>query len=322
MERLIADSLTKHAADAPTDDHLLAGIHARLHRRRTHRAIGAVVVAAAAVATAITASHGITQPPPAHEAPAPGWRWESFKTVEVQVPSSWTQYISGPAPCTFMANSAVPSIGRVNGWSASREYTCRTPVIPLAQRQPYLWFDDVQKPGIKRYDGGWTEETRAIGGVKLSVLTKDDALRQRVLNSARRITDTDYYGCSPTKPTAGPTATPTSRVTTASICEYWHGSLIASSNVPSATAPALGTGLRALNQPVDPGPLPGCVDPEPREYVVLLHTGDRTWPVHLSYSTCVRDRPPVLNLIQTGAHHQLQPATGFDPAKPITSIPR
>ena len=52
-EQLIADSLSKHAADAPTDDHLLTGVHARLRRRRTSRAVGAVVVAAAAVATAI-----------------------------------------------------------------------------------------------------------------------------------------------------------------------------------------------------------------------------------------------------------------------------
>ncbi|HEY3508256.1 hypothetical protein [Kribbella sp. NPDC051137] len=323
MERLIADSLAKHAADAPTDDHLLAGVHARLHRRRTHRAIGAVVVAAAAVATALTASQATTHPQPAQQDPAPGWRWESFKTVEVQVPAGWTQYISGPAPCTFMANPAVPSIGRVNGWSASREYTCRTPVIPLAQRQPYLWFDDVQKPGIKQYDGGWTEETRAVGGVKLSVLTKDAALRQRILDSARTITDTDSYGCAPTQPLDDRGRPPATRVTAASICEYWNGDLIAGSAVPAATVSALTTGLRdTFNPHTDPLIPAGCQDPESREYVVLLRSEDRVWPVHLPYTTCVRYFPAVLSFIRTGVHHQLQPATGFDPVERIKPLAR
>ncbi len=228
-EKLIADTLSKHAADAPADDHLLSVVHARLRRRRTGRSIGAVVVAAAVVATAVTVSHSLTtetrtDPQVSRPGPAdPGWRWESYKTVQVQVPSSWTQYISGPAPCTTFANSAVPSVGRLNGWLGKNWYTCGDAVLPLNRRQPYLWFDDVQAPGTKQYDGGWTEETRLVGGTKISVLTQDDALRRRILESARPITGTDYYGCAPTD--LGPQGTgldAKDQITSADVCEYWQ----------------------------------------------------------------------------------------------------
>ena len=43
-EDLIAASLVKHAADAPSDEHLLSTLHHRLRLRRTGRAIGAVVL--------------------------------------------------------------------------------------------------------------------------------------------------------------------------------------------------------------------------------------------------------------------------------------
>ena len=323
MERLLADSLAKHAADAPTDAHLLEAVHARLRRRRTGRSIGAVVVAAAAVATALTATHGLnTQPQTAQQ--TPGWRWESFKTVQVQVPSSWSQYISGPAPCTTFTNQAVPTIGRLNGWPASREYTCTTPVIPLAQRQPYLWFNDVQVPGIKHYDGGWTEETRVVGGVKLSVLTKDDALRRKILDSAQPITDTDYYGCAPEEPAKTPTTTPTVQITSASVCEYWQGSLIAGSSVPDEVVSSLAAQLLAPPRVTSgPGWLPACQDPAARTYVVHLRAGDRTWPIAVPYTTCYGgSSSPALDLIQLGPHHQLQPADTFDPVKPITTLAR
>ena len=102
-EELIAASLAMHAAEAPSDEHLLSGVHRRLRRRRTGRAIVAVVLACAAVATAITATHSLTTKLRSDPQVAPGWRWESDKAAQVQVPASWTQYISGPAPCTTFA---------------------------------------------------------------------------------------------------------------------------------------------------------------------------------------------------------------------------
>ncbi|MFI5696551.1 hypothetical protein ACIA58_32145 [Kribbella sp. NPDC051586] len=321
-ERLIANSLSKHAADAPSDDRLLEGVHARLRRRRTGRTIGAVVIAAAAVATAITATHlQLRTDPQIAQNPQPGWRWESFRTVQVQVPARWTQYVSGPAPCTFLGNSAVPTIGRLNGWPASKVYTCNTAVLPLARRQPYLWFNDVQAPGIKRYDGGWTEETRMVGGVKLSVLTKDDSLRRTILDSARPITGTDYYGCTARQPADGPTGKPTAQITAASICEYWNGSLIAGSDVPSDKALALADQLLNASTP-RPAPQPASCQDEAREYVIHLRADNQSWPVHVRYTVCSIDNWPGLDLIRSGPHQQIQGADLFDSVKPIPSLPR
>jgi hypothetical protein len=340
-EDLVAASLSKHAADAPSDDHLLSTVHHRLRRRRTGRTIGAVVLACAAVATAVTATHSLTtelrtDPSVARPgAPDPGWRWESYKAVQIQVPSSWTQYISGPAPCTTFANSAVPTIGRLNGWLSKNWYTCSDAVLPLIRRQPYLWFDDVQAPGIKTYDGGWTEETRVIGGTRVSVLTNDDALRRRILDSGRPITGTDDYGCTPAdfRPHGTRANDP---VISGGICEYWKGSLVAGSSLPTARAAQLARLLTTAPEGRPPGSPPGCQDVSPRTYVVILHTRSTSWPVRVSYSTCnlTRQFPaddgttarlvgyPALDLIRTGVHNPGQPSDLFDPARPVTPPPR
>lgn len=338
-EKRIADSLFKHAADAPSDARLLAAVHTGLRRRRTSRAIGAVVVAAAVVATAIVATHSLTselrtdpqvsRPGP----PAAGWRWESYKTVQVQVPATWTQYISGPAPCTTFANSAVPSIGRLNGWLSKTWYTCPDAVLPLKKRQPYLWFDDVQAPGTKQYDGGWTEETRLIGGTKISVLTNDDTLRRRIVDSARPITAADYYGCTPTLPDLNGTGLKTNeRITSAGVCEYWRGTLVAGSDL--AAGPASTFAQRVNNSPEAPPPAraEGCGNINQRTFVVTLHTRAASYPVWITSDYCSVDHTfptddgttqrradaITLDLIQQAVHKPYQPSDLFDPARAIT----
>lgn len=338
-EKLIADTLSKHAADAPADDHLLSVVHARLRRRRTGRSIGAVVVAAAVVATAVTVSHSLTtetrtDPQVSRPGPAdPGWRWESYKTVQVQVPSSWTQYISGPAPCTTFANSAVPSVGRLNGWLGKNWYTCGDAVLPLNRRQPYLWFDDVQAPGTKQYDGGWTEETRLVGGTKISVLTQDDALRRRILESARPITGTDYYGCAPTD--LGPQGTgldAKDQITSADVCEYWRGSLVSGSQLGAGTATAFAQRVNASPEGPQSARAKGCGNIDQRTYVVTLHGRAKSYPVWIIADYCIVDHTfstddgttqrradgSTLGLLQQGVHKPHQPSDMFDPVSPIT----
>jgi hypothetical protein len=338
-EQLIADSLSKHAADAPSNDHLLEAVHARLHRRRTARALGAIVVAAAAVATAITASHNLptelhTDPQIAQQ-PAPGWRWESYKTVQVQVPSSWTQYISGPAPCTPSASASAPVVGRFNDWLGKYGYTCEDAVLPLDRRLPYLWFNDVQAPGIKQYDGGWSEETRIVGGTKVSVLTNNEALRRRIVDSARPITGTDYYGCTPTESLASGTPV-NAEVTSAGVCEYYKGTLVAGSRLSTPQVTQLARLLRTAPTGRPVAPPPGCQDTSPRTYVVTLHTRSASWPVRIMYSTCDVSYKfatddgktqrlvgyPVIDLLRTGVHKPNQPSDLFDPAHPLTPSPR
>jgi hypothetical protein len=338
-EELIVESLSRHAADAPSDEHLLSAVHHRLRRRRTGRTIGAAVLACAAVATAITASHSLnrelrTDPQVARPGtPDPGWHWESYKTVQVQVPSSWTQYISGPAPCTAFANSAVPSVGRLNGWLGKNWYTCSDAVLPLNRRQPYLWFDDVQAPGIKRYDAGWAEETRLVAGTKISVLTKDDTLRRRILDSARPITGTDYYGCAPTD--LGPQGTgldAKDQITSADVCEYWRGSLVSGSQLGAGTATAFAQRVNGSPEGPQSPRAKGCGNIDQRTYVVTLHGRAKSYPVRIIADYCIVDHTfstddgttqrradgSTLDLIQQGVHKPNQPSDIYDPVGPIT----
>jgi len=345
-EKLIVTSLSKHATEAPSDEDLLAAVHHRLQRRRTGRTIGSAVLACAVVATAITATHSIsgelrTDSAVAH--PDAGWRWESYKTVQVQVPADWSQYISGPAPCTAIASSnsssSKPVVGRFNGWLGRSSYVCEDAVLPAERRLQYLWFNDVQAPGIKQYDAGWTEETRIVGGVKISVLTQDDALRRRILDSARPITGTDYYGCFPTD--SGPRGNgldPADRMTSASICEYWQNTLVAGSVLTGNRAAELAR--RLVGAPAGP-PLKwaeGCNDPDQRTFVVTLKGSTKSDPVRITYALCYVDRTftfPVddggterhtdsttLDLIRQGTHNEYQPSDLFDPAGPLTPSPR
>jgi hypothetical protein len=350
-EKLIVTSLSKHATEAPSDEDLLAAVHHRLQRRRTGRTIGAAVLACAVVATAITATHSITSelrsdPEVAQSgAPDAGWRWESYKTVQVQVPADWSQYVSGPAPCTAISSSNSsssnkPVIGRFNGWLGPSSYVCEDAVLPANRRQQYLWFNDVQAPGIKQYDANWTEETRIVGGVKISVLTQDDALRRRILDSARPITGTDYYGCLPTDSGArGNGLDPADRITTASICEYWQNTLVAGSVLNGEQAAELARRLAAspIGRPPS-GWAKGCNDPDQRTFVVTLKGRSKSYPVRITYALCYVDRVftfPVddggterhtdsttLDLIRQGTHNQHQPSDLFDPAGPLTPSPR
>jgi hypothetical protein len=348
-EKLIVSSLSKHATEAPSDEDLLAAVHNRLQRRRTGRTIGAAVLACAVVATAITATHSITSelrsdPEVAHAgAPDAGWRWESYKTVQVQVPVDWSQYVSGPAPCTGIgpsnSSSNKPAIGRLNGWLGDWSHVCEYAVLPVKQRLPYLWFNDVQAPGNKQYDAGWTEETRLVAGVKISVLTQDDALRRRILDSARPITSTDYYGCLPTDSGArGTGLDPADRITSASICEYWQNTLVAGSTMTGDRAAELAR--RLAGAPAGPGHAwaKGCDDPAQRTFVVTLNGSTKSYPVRITYALCYTDRTstfPVddgtterhtdtttLDLIRQGTHNQHQPSDLFDPPGPLTPSPR
>src|SRR5690349_13685241 len=146
-----------------------------------------------------------------------GWRWESYRSVEVQVPDDWRYGTTNSPPC-LVKELRPPYVGRPG---AVRGIGCRDPLPPLPFRASYLWFDadrrqrgrpipdmpgyaGPREPGVQPEDHGWTEETRVVDGVFLTVLSDDNALRQRILDSARIIDGTDAYGCPPDHPLAAP----------------------------------------------------------------------------------------------------------------------
>jgi hypothetical protein len=333
-ENLLTATLDRHATEAPADHTLLSAVHRRLRRRRTGRTVGAAVLACAAVAVAVTAGQALTGTPP--RAPKPpaantgdvaakaGWRWESFKTVQVQVPASWNHYVAGLAPCTYGKKGTPPTVGRFYPWQTVRSIGCAVAVRPLAERQEYLWFDDVQKPGVKQYDGGWTEETRDVDGVHVTVLTQNDELRRQILDSAVKITDRDAYGCEaayrPTTNSPVPLLLASlGTVTSVDICEYWGGGvkstpdkpLVAGSRLERDQAEAVGEALDYRPQTTPPemdGMVgPGCTDDGGRTYKFTIRGTNGNWKGTLVYSPCLSHPQPeakALELIRTGVHRQ------------------
>jgi hypothetical protein len=337
-EALLTATLDRQATAAPTDAALLSGVHQRLRRRRTGRVVGAAVLACAAVAVAVTAGQTLTTdvtPTPADSprigdvAAKAGWRWESYKTVQVQVPAKWDNYVSGPAPCPGFSGSMLGTVGRFSPWLNGR-LTCGVAVLPLADRHEYLWFDDVQKPGVKQYDGGWTEETRDVNGVHISVLTRDNALRQEILDSAVKIDGLDTYGCKPSlgEPSESDEGV-LGAVTSVEICEYWSGGLTPTAQKPLISGARLeGRQATAMGQALnDPKLLPakatpptGCGDDAGRRtYELTLRGPDGTWHRTFTYSVCEQVvGPSIFELIRTGVRKPAQPSDILDPPGTLT----
>lgn len=327
-ESLLTATLDRHAGEAPADHTLLSTVQRRLRRRRTGRAVGVAVLACAVVAVAATVGQTLTNdvmPPPnsgktADVAAKAGWRWESYKNVQVQVPAKWDNYVSGPAPCPgFSGNS--PTVGRFSPWQGGR-LTCGVAVLPLADRHEYLWFDDVQKPGVKKYDGGWTEETRDIDGVHVSVLTRDDALRREILDSAVAFNGRDAYGCESAISDLDRSGLPPTNLGTVSavdICEYWGGGvsrppagpLIAGTRLVGQRAGAL---AKALSQPQSTKTLGnGCSDDGGRTYELTVHGTNGSWHGAFALSGCSVDPySTMFKLIRTGVHNPAEPSKLID----------
>lgn len=340
-ETLLKESLDRRAAQAPGDADLLDQVHARLRRRRSGRTTGAIVLACAAVATGIFGIHSVVTPGRGTDQIAvdstPGWRWESYKTVQVQVPVNWTNYVSGPMACKALTPQKAPTIGRLDDWTDPDKSPCNLTAPPWRATQgDYLWFGNVKEPDGRESAGGLTAETRWVSNVKLTVATKDRVLRRQILDSAVPITSTDHYGCKPTDPlgaslsvSPAPVGTKDNLGTVESvdICEYWTGPLIASSRLTGPNARALAQGLADAASVIAPPtwragcmtatsvPGSGYGNNRLRSYRLTLHGSDGDWQGWLRYTSCFGNMYPfddgnawdlasagTVALVRTGPH--------------------
>ncbi|TWD81605.1 hypothetical protein FB561_2721 [Kribbella amoyensis] len=247
-----------------------------------------------------------------------GWRWESYQSIEVQVPADWSYGVTGSPPCR-VDKPRPPYVGRPGG---VRGVGCRDPYPPLAVRASYLWFGarrgpaavqgtatGARMPGVRAPDHGWVEETRLLDGLNVTVFSDDEALRQRILNSARLIDGADANGCTPNHPLADhPQGGPTSAEGLASIgvvesiavCKYAiavrpeqheyaarrRAALIASSTMSGDPAQAFVAAI--ARAPVGSGPdSPDCIDDYGSEIIVLKVRGsERNQEVLIRYDGC------------------------------------
>jgi hypothetical protein len=320
---LVTRALLIHADSAPTGDTLLADFRHRLHRRRRVRTIGTGVLACTAVAATVTGVGVLRDGPvptagPSVPASAPadgpangsaddGWHWESYRTVQVQVPDNWTDtfysHLWTCRPITYAHPSddvaKTPQVGRpVRGAVTMQD--CG-PVSRLAERVPHLWFGEVDRsPGVYRYDHGWLEEVRVVNGVHLSAFGNDPALLKRILDSAAPIDGKDAYGCSPTPPPVvgdgrrptGPGLDGIGKVETVSICGYGidglpqDAGLLAGAAISGSSARQLVSAFRAA--PVGSGPNDAydCQIPFRDDLLVTVRGSAGVQEVSVRYTSC------------------------------------
>jgi hypothetical protein len=321
---------------------------------RSGARIGAVVLACAAVVAGIIGVNSLLNGEHSGQAgrlpadrgqaasgPDDGWRWESYQTIEVKVPEDWGYGVTGSPPC-LVKKVQRPYVGRPGG---VRAIGCRDPLPVLAYRASYLWFDskgrnpaksawaaehhivDGRTPGVQPADHGWVEETRLVDGLHVTVLSDDDSLRRRILDSARLIDGSDANGCTPDHPLAHqPHGRPASTggleslgsVESVAVCRYGHASdrrapLIASSAVTGDAAGALVDAITSA--PGGSGPNDKeCIDTYGSDILVLKVQGsNHDQEVLIRYSGCnfngtddgVKLRQLTANLLQpilTGIH--------------------
>lgn len=296
-ETLLAQTLDRKAAQAPLDHDLLDQVHARLRRRRSGRAAGALVLACAAVATGIFGVHSVLDAGPSNTpatkiSPGPppaeaGWRWESYRTIQLQVPSNWGFGITDQIACQI--KKKVP--GYVGRGGTYTDVGCAYPWPKPEVRSPYVWFNARRQPlGIQTTGDGWTQETREFDGVKVAVFTGDDALRKRIFDSITPIVSTDANGCAPVLPLSslqqsGAALASVGTVHSISVCAYGGEVLNASSKLDADQAQAIVAAILAA--PKGGGPdLPNCTNLSPIDLLLEVDGSAHDANVTIQYSGC------------------------------------
>ncbi|WP_433015740.1 hypothetical protein [Kribbella sp. CA-294648] len=320
-ETLLTQSLDRRAAEAPRDDDLLDQVHTRLRRRRSARTAGSLVLACAAVVTGIFGVHSMldttsstppaTQISPGPTTPAEGWRWESYRTIQLQVPSDWGFGTTDQPPCLVKKKVAgyvgrpgfVPGIGCMEAWPEPRV------------RSPYVWFAS-GRAGVQTSGDGWTQETRELDGVTITVFSSDDALRKRIFDSVAPIVSVDGNGCPPVVPVdrPGPGAALESVGTIRSIavCGFIGNVLNSSSKLGADQSKAIASAILAAPKGVGPDQ-PKCYDSSPIDLLLKVDGTTHDAELTIRFSNCTHNgaddgttirrlTKPYLDPLLTGPH--------------------
>jgi hypothetical protein len=205
---------------------------------------------------------------------------------------------------------AGPIIGRISLLTQFMN-ACSHAAPPLELRVSHLFFDYNPKPGVFPRGDGWTEETRVLDGLGLTVFSDDDAIRRQILDSAVLIKSTDANGCTPTSPLAtGAESRPASTgrlglasvgvVDSVQICAYIDRAdptrppLLASAEISGDSARAVGEALLAAPPPAaGPDSLPAaessaCKTTDREILVLKVHGDTGTQEVLVRFTGCVR----------------------------------
>lgn len=139
-------------------------------------------------------------PAPARDAalppPQPGWRWESFRDVAVQVPQEWGYgFAPTSAWCISEDWTEAPYVDLARGGGMVPAILCEG-VIPADKLVPHLVLSEPSAAPAESLPDGWSYHRLDVGSVTISVLTDaaGDELAGQILASAV-ISQVDHNGC-------------------------------------------------------------------------------------------------------------------------------
>ncbi|WBQ04533.1 hypothetical protein [Kribbella sp. CA-293567] len=270
------------------------------------RGLTALLVTGAFAAGAYGVHSVLEQTEPEPRRPVTQWRWESYRTVQLRVPGDWgSTCVVKREPAYVGRLGAVPDIG------------CGSRLSDPEVRSPYLWFASREPVGVQGSGDGWTAETRLLLGVKVTVFTDDDVLRDSIFGSAQPIVSTDAYGCQPNVPTKKPplghALAAVGAVQSVTICDYRGRQLFASSRLEGARAQAAVDAVLAAPAGRGPDSKEKCTKVSPIGLQLKVDGTAQAAEVAIHYSGCAgngasdgtierRLTRPYLQLLLSGPH--------------------
>jgi len=207
----------------------------------------ALVVVRAQNATTTVAASGQQAITPAK----PGWRWEMWQNVQLQVPDSWDRSHDITQFCLIQDQTRAfvsrPQVAHTLVGCGKSDFQAPTLGPVLA------FLDPAQKPelGTRTHPNG-TVTIERIGQATVMVVAKDDKPRHRILDSAEIVRGTNAAGCPtatdvPPIGDASPTGPPVAsldHVDTVSVCRYYDNDTSYSYTVTDAKATGILNALR------------------------------------------------------------------------------
>ncbi|MEN0069879.1 MAG: hypothetical protein AAGC63_02615, partial [Propionicimonas sp.] len=128
--------------------------------------------------------------------PQPGWRWESFRDVVVQVPGDWGYDVApSSAWCINEDWPTAPYVDLAHNLGAVPAILCEG-VMPADKLVPHLVMAPEQVAATESLPDGWETHRLAVGEVVLTVVTDADGatLAEQILATAR-VVAVDHNGC-------------------------------------------------------------------------------------------------------------------------------
>ncbi len=213
LERAFRDGLRQAADRTDVGVPLVGRAHAgaRTRRRRRWAVVGTVAAVMAVSGTAFAvqsgsdpdrrpSDHAVTEPTTA-AAPVTEWRAESWHGLTVDVPADWgwgtaprsaAGHLCG-GPGAMVRADGTPGVNPVGAapWVGRpillSDLCVRAPFDP--PKAPYVWLGADVEPGVTYVGDDYVQETVEAFGTTLTVASKDPAVREHVLGSARATTD-------------------------------------------------------------------------------------------------------------------------------------